>query len=294
VLTSIATGLWPAQHAVPSWWTYLPDARITTTILKYIERYSERPLQEFGITPAQAFPAASLLARASSDVAVVTPRYIAHSTTSGYLYTAAQIIPYDHLREAIAAIIARVRSARGPTYTHLYVPYVDAGEHERGVYATQVQQTLLHVDRTLAQLARELDGDARIIVTADHGLTDIPAGGQRIITDGDAMLAHLVCPPAGEPRVPVFHVRDGHVDAFAEAFRRDHGEEWALLSIDDAQGLGLFGPRDFSDVSRLRFGDFVAVSGSAVEMAHGIKPEGLHGSHGALTPSEMRIPLVLA
>src|SRR3990172_3184585 len=26
-LTSLATGLWPAEHAVPAWWTYLPEAR---------------------------------------------------------------------------------------------------------------------------------------------------------------------------------------------------------------------------------------------------------------------------
>ena len=43
-LTALFTGCWPSEHAVTGWWTYLPDAGITSTILPFIERFSERPL----------------------------------------------------------------------------------------------------------------------------------------------------------------------------------------------------------------------------------------------------------
>ena len=35
-LTSLATGLWPAEHAVPGWYTYLPAYGLTATILPFV------------------------------------------------------------------------------------------------------------------------------------------------------------------------------------------------------------------------------------------------------------------
>lgn len=293
-LTSLATGVWSPRHAVPSWWTYMPEAGLTATILKYIERYSEKPLQDFGVGPEQTFPLPSALADVRHDVMGVTPAYIASSTTSRYLYAQAPYVGYEHLGDAADAIVARIAAARAPTFTYFYIPYVDAAEHTHGVRARPVREALDRVDRSLGRLAEALAGRARMVATADHGLIDIQPGSQRILKDDEPMLAHLVCPPAGEPQAPAFHVRDGQGDAFAAMFREQYGETWALISIDDAHGLGLFGPDGFSEIARPRFGDFIAVNASAREMAYGMKPEGLHGSHGALSPGEMRIPLVLA
>ena len=50
-LTSIATGLWPAEHAVPGWWTHIPDAGLTATILPFAERFG------LEATPLLAIPA---------------------------------------------------------------------------------------------------------------------------------------------------------------------------------------------------------------------------------------------
>jgi hypothetical protein len=293
-LTSLATRLWPVQHAVPFWWTRLPEHDLTATILKYVERFSERPLQEFGVEPNAAFPAPCALPLMQRSAAAVLPAYIAGSTTSRYLYEGARVVAYKHLRGAIDAIDEHVSMATAPTYTYWYIPHVDAAEHEHGTRSPKVRRVLTHVDHALRDLARSLAGQARLVLTADHGLTDIAPGGKRSIGERDRIMEHLLAPPAGEPRVPSFSVREGHGEAFVAAFEQEYGDEWALISIDEAHEMGLFGPEAISEAARPRLGDFIALSASATEIAYDAKPEGLHGSHGALTAAEMRIPLVLA
>ena len=293
-LTTIATAAYPARHAVPTWWTYLPDAGLTTTILKYVERYSERPLAEFGVARNDVYPMPSALAGATHDVMAFTPSYIADSVTTSYLYADGPVAAYEHLRDASAAIVARVDTAGRPTYSNLYIPYVDAAEHEHGVFSTPVRKSVEQVDHALEKLAVALSGRARLIITADHGLVDVPPHGKRAIKAGDALLDHLVCPPSGEPRIPIFHVKPGRTDAFVKMFEREYGDDWALVATDAAHELGLFGLEPFDAIARPRFGDFVAIADGARELAYGMKPEGLHGSHGGMTEAEMRIPLALA
>src|SRR6185369_9878267 len=55
-LTSVATGRWPAQHAVLGWWTRLPELDLTATILPFVERFSHQPLAPRGISADYAFP----------------------------------------------------------------------------------------------------------------------------------------------------------------------------------------------------------------------------------------------
>src|SRR5581483_11233610 len=48
-LTSLATGLWPGEHAVTTWQVYLPDLQRHVTSLPYVERFSEKPADEVGV-----------------------------------------------------------------------------------------------------------------------------------------------------------------------------------------------------------------------------------------------------
>ena len=54
-LTSLATGLWPAAHGVPTWWAYLVEHGVSATVLPFVERFSERPLGQWGIKSDDIF-----------------------------------------------------------------------------------------------------------------------------------------------------------------------------------------------------------------------------------------------
>jgi hypothetical protein len=292
-LTSIATGLWPAEHAVPGWFVYLPDAAITATILPWVERYGGRPLSEFGVRPETALPLPVLPPRFRYRMLAVQPSAIAGSIYSRYSTGGAEMSGYDSLAAAVATIASRIDDAREPTYTYLYIPYVDVAEHEHGFDSQPVRAALAHVDTRLARLADAVAGRARIIVSADHGGIAVDAASKHELLDGDPLLDLLLVPPTCEPRVPAFHVRDRQRDAFAAAFRARFGHRFALLTIDEADGLRLFGPEPLTTETRRRLGDFIAIPREDDVVIHKLAHD-MVGFHGGLTPDEMRIPLILA
>ena len=292
-LTSLATGRWPAEHGVPAWFTYLPDADLIATILPFIERFSKRPLAELGINVEQALPVPSWLPAFTHQPLCYMPAIITNSVYSNYFSGGPPQSPYDHLSAAVDAVASRVANAQSSTYTYLYVPFIDTAEHVHGPCSKHAGKVLAKVERAVARLAARLAGRARIIVSADHGLTHVERQAATEIADGDPLLNFLRYPPSGEPRVPSFYVREGCAAAFATSFRRRFGATHALLTIDEVDSLRLLGPAPLAHETRRRLGDFMAISASADAILY--KPDdAMLGHHGGLLPDEMRIPLIVA
>lgn len=297
-LTSLATGEWPGRHAIPGWWTYLPDHGLTATILPFVERYSERPLPEFGVSSAEAFPVAPLLTRWRRPARAFLPRSIAHSVYSTYVRNGIPTTPYAIFPDGVEEVLRMVRGAATPTYAYLYTAAVDAAGHRGGLASDGLRDELHLVDRELARLAAGLPHHARLMVTADHGMIDVPESAKAILAPDDPLLEMLIVPPTGEARVPMFHVRPGQQEAFAARFRDRFGDRFALLAIAEVEALGLFGPGALNPIARGRIGDFLAVgAGPDILLYLGAGPRGaetLRGYHAGLTAAEMKVPLILA
>jgi hypothetical protein len=115
---------------------------------------------------------------------------------------------------------------------------------------------------------------------------------------GDPMLDMLLVPPSGDARMPIFHLRDGARDAFVEHFHQRFADRMALVGVDEAERLELFGPGALSPLARRRFGDFVAIPYRPATLSYHPphKPVGdlYLAVHAGLSPEEMRVPLCVA
>lgn len=292
-LTTIATGLWPAEHAVPGWYTYLPDVAITATILPFIERYSKESAKEHSATPQNAFPAEPLPPRMKRSQLRVMPKRIDGSVYSRYSSGDAPGIGYTSLRTAVADTCTYIEHAAAPTYAYLYTSFVDTAEHERGSDSNAVRRAFKLVQTRIEHLADKLAGRARVIVTADHGQIDIAPENQTVLAEADPLLELLLIPPTCEPRTPAFHVREGQQAAFEGQFRERFAEQFALLTINELDELRLFGPKAMSLETRRRLGDYVGVAIGPYALLY--RPEHpMIGFHGGLQRDEMRIPLIIA
>jgi hypothetical protein len=291
-LTTLATALPPAEHAVPGWWTYLPGAGVTATILPFIERFSERPL---ATPPQAAFPAPVMPSRYRRRCYWVSPKPIANSVYTRYSSGDAPHHGYESITRAIEMIERRIGGADGPTFTYFYIPFVDAAQHTHGTEASVVTRIFARVRSQLSLLCGALRGKARIVVTADHGQIGIEEQHRHILDRADPLVALLRHPPTCEPRAPAFHVKAGQAERFATAFRERFGGLFALLTIDEVDELRLFGPAPLSTETRGRLGDFIAVPrGRDVllyEPSHTLRA--MRGFHGGLTRDEMRTPLIV-
>lgn len=295
-LTSLGTAAWPAQHAVPGWFTRLPDHGRTAIILPYVERGTATSLIDLGVDPASAFPLPSQFRHMTVDVHTYHPEVIAGSVYTAYQRGDATGEGYETLAQACESITGWIAAAHAPTFHYLYIPDVDQAEHAHGFDSDAALDALTRVQRQIAALADALAAypGVRVVVSTDHGMLNMPRERKHVVAAGDPLLDDLVAPFAGEPRVPMFHVRPGRHAPFAAAFRERFGHAFALLTTDDVNALHLFGPDRLSPTARARLGDFVAIGLEPDVLCY--EPDGtapLRGFHAGLTPGEMRIPCIV-
>jgi hypothetical protein len=208
---------------------------------------------------------------------------------------------YQSIPHAVDQIVAHVNGAKGPTYTHLYLPDIDTVCHHVGVDHPDVVKVVMRIDAELDRLSAALGDRARVVVSADHGLIDVLKSDQAFVSDGDELLAMLRVPPTGDARMPIFHVKPEHREPFADLFDQRYRDRMILLETAEAERLELFGPGKIDQRVRPRFGDFIAIPYRRATLAYaavalpGAAPTAPYiGQHAGLSPEEMRVPLCVA
>jgi hypothetical protein len=296
-LTTLATGAWPSQHGVPAWYTHLHRHDLTATILPFVERDSERKLQEFGIRPSEAFAYPSRMASIEGRLRTYHPRAISNSEFTSYQRGAAATDPYDHLRDAVESVVSRIVDQREGGIHYLYLPMLDSASHRDGPDAPATLRALEAVDEALTVIAEAVDGRARIAISADHGELHVTAAEKSLFLPDDPLLDDLHTPPHGEPRVPMFCVKQGRQATFEGEFRERWGRHWALLTRAEAEEMQLFGPDPMSPLAAERIGSHLALSATKNVLVYGEagnRVSALNGYHAGLRAEEMEIPLLLA
>jgi hypothetical protein len=148
---------------------------------------------------------------------------------------------------------------------------------------------LARVDALVAALAELAGPDAALLVTADHGLVDVP-DDRRFDLDARPALRRGVQTILGEPRVRHVYARPGHAAEVLAAWTDELGERADVRSRADAAEL--LGPIDEWYLDRI--GDVVAIAtedwGLVSDRVDRIV-SGLRAQHGGLTDAEVLVPL---
>jgi hypothetical protein len=296
-LTAVATAHWPTRHGVTGWFTHLPDLGFTATVLPFAERMTHQPLALRGLTAQDVLPLPPVLPLMTRRAISLSPSYIANTVYNHYARGGTTGLPYKKIADASEQIVAYISAAAEPTFTYLYLDEIDTLCHHVGVAHEAVDARVVGIAAELDKLADALAGRARIVLTADHGLIDVPATDQTLLRAGDPLLELLLVPPSGDARMPIFHLRPGSADTFVEAFNERFGDRMFLLATEQADQMRLFGPEAMSTLARRRFGDFVAIPFKPATLAY-LPPEKQPGNvfyavHAGLSPDEMEVPLCL-
>jgi hypothetical protein len=297
-LTTIATAAYPNRHCVTGWFSYLPDRNLSIANLPFVERFTGESLLQRDMRPEMLFPISPIYPRMSHHPLTLTPSYITSTPYNIYSRGGTTGIGYHAINEAVDLIVEHIRDAESATYTHLYLPEIDSMCHKRGVDHEEIVPLVLKIDAELGRLADALKGKARIVVSADHGLIDVPRSQQTLLMHGDPLLALLHCPPTGDARLPIFHVREGKETTFAEQFHGRFDDGMILLETRRAEEMQFFGPGPMSPTARGRFGDFVGIAYRPVTLAFHPpgKPVGelYLAVHAGMSPQEMEVPVCVA
>ena len=181
-----------------------------------------------------------------------------------------------------------------PMYIYAYWAGVDTVAHWYGPRGPEHAAEAALLDRDLERALGGRDrGDTLVIVTADHGHASVDPD-RLVDLEADLELRALLRNPiAGEPRLVFLHTdRADDVKAYLE---HAYPGTFLLIDRDEAIEAGLFGRGDPA-LARKRIGEVLALIGDD-RGATVVRVDGqtvLHrGSHGGMTPDEMRIPVLL-
>lgn len=183
----------------------------------------------------------------------------------------------------------------------MYWGDVDKTGHEHGWQSQEWREELARLDVALARLAASVPPETLLLVTADHGMIDVPRGESEIFggparTDvaSRPALADGVALVAGEPRICHVYAEPGAAAAVLASWRAELGERADVRSRQEAIEAGWFGPVEdrfravIGDVVAAMHGD-IAVQDSRTQTAASLELVGMHGSG---TPTESTVPLI--
>lgn len=292
-LASLGTGRPPGEHGITGYTSRLGDHPDPVNWLSWRRAHAATPLlDDFPPETVQPLPTAFERGeRAGLDVSVVSgnsfrgtglTRAVLRGGTYRGVFTGADLI--TEVGEAVAAPRPLV---------YCYTGDLDLIGHVRGPNHPAWDVQLGLVDQLVRQIAARLPAGVRLLVTADHGMVEVPEAA-RIDLDAEPELKADVELIAGEARMRHLHVLAGRADAVAARWSERFGDRLAVVLRDDAIARGWFGPV-VTPAAAERIGDVLIISTSdAAVVRTRAEPRVslMAGHHGALTDDELLVPLL--
>jgi hypothetical protein len=285
-LATLGTGLPPGSHGILGFVTDIPGEDRTLNHIQWADDPDPDVWQSRRTVFEQA-QAAGVAATAVGPYAYAGSG-LTRAAYRGATYTG--VVSHGDL----SALALRSLAATPRALVYGYIPELDLTGHVRGVDSPSWRAQLGLIDRLVEQLVAGLPDDAALLVTADHGMLDVP-GETRFDLDRESDLADGVRVLAGEPRARYVHAQPGAEDDVLSRWREVLGDRAWVASRDEAVASGVFGPVD--DALAARIGDVVALargSWALVTPEQEPGPSRLAAYHGSLTATELAIPLLAA
>jgi len=226
------------------------------------------------------------------DVVRIGPAYFDGSGLTEAALRGGRFVPADTLEARVEAAVTATRAA-GSQLVYLYWGEVDKVGHVHGSESWQWGEQLTHTDTWIGRLVEQVGPDVLVVVTADHGMVDVPAH-ERVDVGYEPDLAAGVRHVGGEPRAVHLYTDDGAAADVLAAWQARLAGRMELLTRDDAVRAGWFGPVEPWVLPRI--GDVVgsALGSFAVVDSRTARPELLRliGLHGARSAAEQLIPFL--
>ncbi|MFF1879272.1 alkaline phosphatase family protein [Leifsonia sp. NPDC058230] len=289
-LATLATGTLPGVHGLVG---YRVRDGANGRIVNQLSGWDQR------LDPATWQRSRTVFERAGDrDVrswAVGLPKYSDSGFTKAIL-RGADYVSAPTMFDRFAAA-ERILADPAPSLTYLYVAELDQIAHAHGWESPEWTEALEQLDALVAAFARRLTPAQGVLLTADHGVIDVPLSGH-VLFDTAPELVAGVAEIAGEPRCLQLHLAEPGeraADDLAERWRAVEGDRAWIATRSEAVEAGWFGPDVHPDVLP-RIGDVLVAARKRVAYYDSRDPQrsgqNMVGQHGSLTPEETRVPLL--
>lgn len=289
-LTSLLTGVLPGRHGLLGYRQLDTETgRVLSTLTDWDEiadpqRWMRaKPLtltaQEMGLRPV-------VIGRPAHERSGLTKALLAGAQFRAGTDIAARF-------EELAALL-RIGETR---FHYLYIDELDRAGHQFGWQSDQWEHALEELDAQLARFAAQLTSDVECVLTADHGIIDVPSH-RHVLMDEHPGLLDGVWKIGGEPRFRHLYLKSDNskrdAQRLAHAWREREGERSFIATRTEAIESELFG--ELAPGLSDRIGDVVVAARKNVayytSSAEDLASRRMVGQHGGISDDELIVPLV--
>ncbi len=273
-LACLATGLTPAQHGLLGYQLWLPEIETVVNTIKWTTLWGG-PVD---FDTRTLLPAPNLWERISAagcEPVTVQPAQFDRSPLTKALYRGCR---FEAAFEAEDLVDVTIRLAGPGRLVVTYVPYVDYAAHVFGQSSREYADALAIAAAVWRGLSSGLGDEVGLVGTADHGHVDFPKGRQHKIPRKE----HEDRVFYGDGRA-MFVKGDGAplVDALPATW----------IPIADAEDWWGAGPAH--DRFDERAPDGILLADDDALLLHRYSDDRMIGNHGAMTPGEQKVPLLV-
>ena len=296
-LTSLQTGVGPSRHGMAGYTMFLPALGRVVNMVRFQPvdggQFDAALLDTASFLPVPTIY--DMLRDNEIECVVVSHKEYANSPLT---QVHSGTTPYRGHRTPgeMAAMLFREIEKPGRRFVFAYWAGVDMLGHTHGpdgdVAAAEVDSLTYTLRRHVLDPLAALDDDVAVILTADHGLTEISEASATTLNDLNALTGAWRSPATGERRAVGLTLPE---QGARLRLRDALGERAAILDANDAIDAGLYGPPDHHPDLQRRIGDTLLLArGPASFPFQSSRPQPTPslGAHGSLTAEEMLVPLL--
>ena len=296
-LTSIFSGLTPAEHSVLGYQMYSPQygCVVNTLEMKPVYGYSAEvdvardlskhvktwmpTLQEHGIKT-------SILTRSS----------IMGSGLSRIVHANTDLMPYA-LESEMFIKCRRVLEQPEPIFLVLYYSGIDTLEHKYGSYSDEVTSEIQTFEfllkNFLSRLTTATKRETLMMLTSDHGVQETKK--TYYVKDFPDVWGRLQLPPVCDSRCGFLFAKQGEKENLRSAFDKNV-DGFILVASNDLVETSAFGESRTAKSLQPLIGDWAALSKGPSALSYPYYEDDRNreqlGGHGGMTAEEIVVPLL--
>ncbi|MDE6241356.1 MAG: alkaline phosphatase family protein [Anaeroplasmataceae bacterium] len=272
--TATVSGLSPIRTGWLGWQNYFKEIRKNIILFNGRDYFTDEPT---GFSGYKALHYEPFYADLKVNGSIHNPNFKKHKKNFKKV-----------LKNSLKAIKKKKQNAQ-----YVYFTDPDGLMHEFGTFDEKVIAKLKEMDKDLAWYANKLPKDTLLVISADHGHTNIK---NIEFYNCTPLLKMLNRRPSNDSRCITFSVKEEYRTIFPKLFQDLFGYAYDIMPSSEAMHQEFFGKR--SEVPHTRVYDFLAdyVAVAKKEFCFNYKGEEnfeFKSHHAGITADEMLVPVIV-
>ncbi len=194
---------------------------------------------------------------------------------------------YKSIDEGLQSLL-KFQQQNESTVSYFYSIEPDMTQHHHGIVSKETKRVVGKLNDAIQHIAKQISDDTLLIITADHGLTDVEPINLFDYHDITSTFEHL---PANEPRMTNFFIKDNMREHFINFFNDHFSDYFTLYTKDEFLTKKMLGHGERSYLVDMCLGDFISVAHDKYFFKLTDDKEH-HAHHAGITSDEMVVPLM--